>query len=636
MLGLASKLVINRTAGRVGFQAPLLLRMKSTASTTPATQPEIKRKPEKVAKETNSFALGLFQGVTKMSEVFPFPDSLTSEEKDLTRELMDPAERFLNEVNDAGKNDTLEKVPDEIMDQLKEMGVLGALVPPDYGGLGLKNTQYAKMTEVVGAADLGLGIVIGAHQSIGYKGIYLFGNDQQKKKYLPDLTCGKRLAAFCLTEPSSGSDAASIKTRAVKSDDGKHYILNGGKLWISNGGIAEIFTVFAQTQVKDPSTGATKDKVSAFIVDRAFGGVTNGPPEKKMGIKASNTAEVNFDNVKVPIENMLGEEGDGFKVAMNILNNGRFGLASSMAGTIKYVISKASDWAANRTQFGQKISEFGVIKEKIARMSMDHYVAESMAYVIANNMDRGITEFQIEAAIAKIFCSEAAWKATDECIQVMGGMGYMKEAGVERVLRDLRIFRIFEGTNDILRLFISLTGIQHAALHLKSVEKALKDPFANIGTVAGFGSKMAIQKMGFGHLNAVVGEVHPDLKESARLLAQCIGAFSSTVNSIIIKYKKDVIHEQMLLSRLADAAIDIYGMAVVLSRCSDSISKNLDSIDLEEKYTILFCSEASERVSLRLADIKSEQRTKNNELISQISAAIVQNNGVAHKGPLGF
>ena len=165
--------------------------------------------------------------------------------------------------------------------------------------------------------------------------------------------------------------------------------------------------------------------MSAFIVERSFGGVTSGPPEKKMGIKASNTAEVNFDNVKVPVENILGSEGEGFKIAMNILNNGRFGLASSMAGTIKHVIGKASEWAASRVQFGKKIGEFGVIQEKIAKMSVDHYVAESMAYIIANNMDKGITEFQIEAAIAKVFCSEAAWKATDETIQVMGGLSLL-------------------------------------------------------------------------------------------------------------------------------------------------------------------------------------------------------------------
>jgi len=496
--------------------------------------------------------------------------------------------------------------------------------------LGLKNTQYAKLTEIAGAADLGFGIVMGAHQSIGYKGIYLFGNEQQKKKYLPDLCSGKRMACFCLTEPSSGSDAASIKTRAVKSDDGKHYILNGGKLWISNGGFAEIFTVFAQTPVKDPNTGEVKEKVSAFIVERQFGGVTNGPPEKKMGIKASNTAEVNFDNVKIPVENLLGAEGEGFKIAMNILNNGRFGLASSMAGTIKHVIGKASEWAGNRVQFKKKISEFGVIQEKIAKMSVDHYVAESMAYVIANNMDKGITEFQIEAAIAKVFCSEAAWKATDETIQVMGGMGYMKESGVERVLRDLRIFRFFEGTNDILRLFIALTGIQHAASHLQSVQKG------GLEAKLKFGSQSLMKKAGFGNLNSVIGEVHEDVKDGGRLLAECMGHFSDGVNSLVMKYKKNIMHEQIILSRLADAAIDIYGMAVVLSRCSDSLSKNLPSKDLETKYTTLFCNEASQRVALNLKDIKSNSRTANNELIKEISAAVISNGGVAHAGPLGF
>lgn len=587
-------------------------------------------------KESDSFALGMFQGVTKTKDVFPYPDSLTEEEKDLTRELMEPAEKFLSEVNDASKNDTLETIPAEVLEQAAEMGVLGALVPPEYGGLGLRNAQYAKLTEVVGAADLGFGIVMGAHQSIGYKGIYLFGTEAQKQKYLPDLCAGKKMAAFCLTEPSSGSDAASIKSRAVKSDDGKHYILNGGKLWISNGGLAEIFTVFAQTPVKDPKTGAVKDKISAFIVERSFGGVTNGPPEKKMGIKASNTAEVNFDNVKVPVENLLGEEGKGFKVAMNILNNGRFGLASSMAGTIKHVIWKASEWAANRIQFGKHISDFGVIQEKIAKMSVDHYVAESMAYVIANNMDKGIVDFQIEAAIAKVFCSEAAWNATDECIQVMGGMGYMKDAGVERVMRDLRIFRIFEGTNDILRLFIALNGIQHAAAHLQGIQKAAKEPVGNLGVLFDFGSKKVKRKIGLDGLASITQVAHSELKDSAKLLSQSMGSFADAIEWLVMKHKKDIINQQMLLSRVADVAIDIYGMAVVLSRCGDSISNNSESKELEKKFVQLFCNEAHQRTETRLHDLKASVMTENVSLVNDISDAIIANQGVVHKGPLGF
>ena len=224
------------------------------------------------------------------------------------------------------------------------------------------------------------------------------------------------------------------------SADGKHYILNGSKIWISNGGFAEVMTVFAQTPVTDPATGETRDKVTAFIVERSFGGVTSGPPEKKMGIKCSNTAEVYYDNVPIPVENVLGGVGEGFKVfnpnrykltsffyififfstkvAMNILNNGRFGMAAALSGTMRASSKAAIYHATNRVQFTRRIDSFGTIQEKLARMAMLHYVTESMAYMISSNMDKGSKDFQIEAAISKVFASEAAWTVTDEAIQV--------------------------------------------------------------------------------------------------------------------------------------------------------------------------------------------------------------------------
>ncbi|XP_010576317.1 PREDICTED: very long-chain specific acyl-CoA dehydrogenase, mitochondrial-like, partial [Haliaeetus leucocephalus] len=201
--------------------------------------------------------------------------------------------------------------------------------------------QYARLVEIVGQHDLGVGITLGAHQSIGFKGLLLYGTPAQKKKYLPRLATGETVAAFCLTEPGSGSDAASIRTRAQPSPCGTFYTLDGSKIWISNGGLAEIFTVFAKTPLRDEGTGETKEKITAFIVERGFGGVTHGAPEKKMGIRASNTAEVHFEGVRVPAENVLGVPGGGFKVAMNILNNGRFGMAAAMAGTMRGVLAKA-------------------------------------------------------------------------------------------------------------------------------------------------------------------------------------------------------------------------------------------------------------------------------------------------------
>uniref|UniRef100_A0A8C1WVG4 Very long-chain specific acyl-CoA dehydrogenase, mitochondrial n=1 Tax=Cyprinus carpio TaxID=7962 RepID=A0A8C1WVG4_CYPCA len=557
--------------------------------------------------ESKSFAVNMFKGQISTSQVFPFPSVLNEEQSQFLKELVGPCSKFFEEVNDPMKNDALEKVEEHTMEGLKEMGAFGLQVPADLGGVGLTNTQYARLVEIVGMHDLGVGITLGAHQSIGFKGILLFGNPQQKEKYLPKLATGEHIAAFCLTEPASGSDAASIKTNAVRSPCGQYYTLNGSKIWISNGGIAEIFTVFAKTPMKDEKTGEMKDKITAFIVERSFGGVTHGPPEKKMGIKASNTAEVYFENVRVPAECVLGEVGGGFKVAMNILNNGRFGMAAALSGTMKGVISKAVDHAANRTQFGNKIHNYGAIQEKMARMAMLQYVTESMAYMVSGNMDSGATEFQIEAAISKIFASEAAWLVTDECIQIMGGMGFMKDAGVERVLRDLRIFRIFEGTNDILRLFVALNGFQYGNYisNLKSLQKALKNPFGNAGMLASEITKRA----GLGTGLTLQGTVHPELNHSGELF---------------------------VLKRVADCAIDLYAMVVVLSRASRSLSQAHPSAQHEKMLCETWVTEAHERVMQDIKFLRSGTSKQIFKNLRAISAAVVENGGVVSPHPLGF
>uniref|UniRef100_A0A8C9WGL6 Very long-chain specific acyl-CoA dehydrogenase, mitochondrial n=1 Tax=Scleropages formosus TaxID=113540 RepID=A0A8C9WGL6_SCLFO len=500
----------------------------------------------------------------------------------------------LQEVNDPMKNDALEKVEDSTMEGLKELGAFGLQVPTDLGGLGLTNTQYARLVEIVGMYDLGVGITLGAHQSIGFKGILLFGTRAQKEKYLPKLASGEDVAAFCLTEPASGSDAASIKTTAVLSPCGKYYTLNGGKIWISNGGLAEIFTVFAKTSVKDEKTGEMKDKITAFIVERSFGGVTSGPPEKKMGIKASNTAEVHFDNVRVPVECVLGEVGGGFKVAMNILNNGRFGMAAALAGTMKGVIAKAVDHAVNRTQFGSKIHNYGVIQEKMARMAMLHYVTESMAYMVSGNMDSGASDFQIEAAISKIFASEASWSVTDECIQIMGGMGFMKEAGAERVMRDLRIFRIFEGTNDILRLFVALNGFQNAGNQLKNLQKALKNPLGNAGLLTGEIGKRARRSVQRSHVLFTKCLICLSLQLAVYMCVLFAVIYFSRYRDFTVSSFQSLLFfpdEQFVLKRVADSAIDLYAMVVVLSRASRSLAQGLPSAQHEKLLCETWCIE---------------------------------------------
>lgn len=612
--------------------AEAVLEKPAAVDTSTATKVEKK----KVAAESQSFAVNMFKGQIQTAQVFPYPSVLNEEQEQFLQELVGPVNKFFEEVNDPAKNDALEKVEDNTMEGLKEMGAFGLQVPVDLGGLGLKNTQYARLVEIVGTYDLGVGITLGAHQSIGFKGILLYGNPAQKEKYLPKLASGEHVAAFCLTEPASGSDAASIRTTAVPSPCGKYFTMNGSKIWISNGGLAEIFTVFAKTPMKDPKTGEMKDKISAFIVERSFGGVTSGPPEKKMGIKASNTAEVYFDNVRVPAECLLGEVGEGFKVAMNILNNGRFGMAAALSGTMKGAITKAVDHAANRTQFGSKIHTYGVIQEKMARMAMLQYVTESFAYMISGNMDSGATEFQIEAAISKIFASEAAWTVTDECIQVMGGMGFMKDAGVERVMRDLRIFRIFEGTNDILRLFVALNGFQNAGNQLKSLQKALKNPIGNAGLLAGEITKRAKRKAGMSTGLTLQGTVHPELAQSGELAVQAIEQFGAVIEELLIKHGKKIIDEQYVLKRVADCAIDLYAMVVVLSRASRSLSQGSASAQHEKILCETWCVEAHERVMREIKTLRSSESRQLFKNLRAISTAVVENGGVVSAHPLGF
>ncbi|XP_012690321.2 very long-chain specific acyl-CoA dehydrogenase, mitochondrial-like [Clupea harengus] len=607
---------------------------KTEVGSTTAVKPLANKKA--LAVESKSFAVNMFKGQISTAQVFPYPSAMNEEQTQFLRELVPPVSKFFDEVNDPAKNDALEKVEDHTMEGLKEMGAFGLQVPADLGGLGLSNTQYARLVEIVGMHDLGVGITLGAHQSIGFKGILLFGNPEQKEKYLPKLASGENIAAFCLTEPSSGSDAASIKCTAVQSECGQYFTLNGGKIWISNGGLAEIFTVFAKTPVKDEKTGEMKDKITAFVVERSFGGVTHGPPEKKMGIKASNTAEVYFENVRVPADCVLGEVGGGFKVAMNILNNGRFGMAAALSGTMKGVITKAVDHAVNRTQFGSKIHTYGAIQEKVARMAMLHYVTQSMAYMISGNMDSGAAEFQIEAAISKIFASEAAWTVTDECIQVMGGMGFMKDSGVERVMRDLRIFRIFEGTNDILRLFVALNGFQNAGTHLKSLQRALKNPLGNAGMLVGEVSKRAKRKAGLGSGVTLQGTVHADLAQSGDMAVKAVEQFGVTVEDLLLKHGKKIINEQFVLKRVADSAIDLYSMVVVLSRASRALSQQAPSAQHEKILCETWCIEAHDRVMDNLKSLGARSSLQTFKNMRDVSMAVVENGGIVAPHPLGF
>ena len=429
-----------------------------------------------------SFGKSLFFGEILEDQIFPYPE-MDGDSRETVREIVDATAKYMSGI-DGAKLDRSGEMPADLLQSLRELGLFGLIVPQEHGGIGLSNTGYARVMEEVASWDGSVAVTLGAHSSIGFKGLLLFGTDAQKRRWLPKLATGEMIAAFCLTEPGSGSDAFSIRTRAVKSADGSHYVLDGEKIWITNGGIADFFTVFAKTT---PDTETQKGKITAFAVTRDLGGVSHGPHEDKMGIRASVTTSVRFDDVKVPAENVLGEEGKGFKVAMSILNHGRTGLGAGCVGGQKRLLQLASEHAATRKQFGRPIGSFGMIKEKLGRMAMRCYASESLCYLVSSTIDRGGVDYSVEGAATKVFNSESLWTAADEALQIAGGMGYMREQPYERVVRDTRINRIFEGTNEILRLYVGLTGVQRPGEFLQGLGKdlanSLNDPIKSLGVL---------------------------------------------------------------------------------------------------------------------------------------------------------
>ncbi len=576
------------------------------------------------SKEIHSIVKGMFFGEIHEDDIFPFPD-LSDSQIEMAKEMINAVEKFAQTSIDSVKLDREGKIPKETLEGLAGLGLCGLGVPEEFGGLGLDYTLYARVFSEIAGIDGAIATTLGAHQSIGYKALVNEGNEEQKKKWLPKLASGEVYAAFCLTEPGSGSDAYSIKTKAVKNADDT-YTINGQKLWITNGGLAGFYSVFAKTEHDD--NGKKVEKITCFIVEKDMPGISFGEKEDKMGIRASETRAVYFDNVKVPASNIIGEAGKGFKIAMNVLNTGRLSLGSGSVGGMKSVLKLAVAQAKARKQFGDYIINYGLIQEKITAMACAIYACESVVYMSTGKMNQGLTDFSMESAVCKVYCSEKLWDTVDKAMQVAAGNGYMREYPYERIMRDARINLIFEGTNEILRIFLALSGIKGPSDQLKElgkaadVSKVLQDPIKSVGVFADFAKKRVGKMIG----TKTLTKVHPELAGHAENFSRMLNDFSIAVENIIFKLGKNIIGNELAQMRIANMAMELYAMVCVLSRTT-SILNRAEVSDGDKQYvktmTEIICRDARQKFTQNHKRLGETY----DSLIPQVSKAVAEREG---------
>jgi len=526
-----------------------------------------KHEPHLAAPDVNpSFTKSAFLGEIREELVFPFP-VLEPDEQEALRAILDSMRDWASSSVNSAKFDHNARFPDEVRQGMHALGLMGVSIPEEYGGFGASAKVYNRIFGEVGSIDPALAVYFGAHQSIGCKGIVLFGTEEQKQRYLPKCATGESIAAFCLTEPGSGSDAQAMRSTAVPSADGTHYVLNGTKIWISNAGYADVLTVFAKVPVE--LDGVRKARVTAFVVDAHATGVSLGKLEEKMGIKASDTRAISFENVRVPVEDRLGDVGQGFRIALEILNSGRLGLAAGSARGTRRIMNEALAYAKQREQFGRTIGSFEIIQRKIATLAAECYALDSAVMVTSGMVDRGGVDFSLETAACKVFGSELAFRASNEALQIAGGIGYSKEYPYEQAVRDSRINLIFEGTNEVLRALIALMGLQQPGERLKALGTAFKAPIRSLGAIGGYlagRARRQITKQRF-------ALVHTALEREAGLIETLVHDLALGVEDAILRHGKTIIDRQFLQERMANAAIDIYLATTVLSRTSWEIER---------------------------------------------------------------
>lgn len=437
-------------------------------------------------------------------------------------------------------------IPEELMDGLKEIGLFGLNIPEEYGGVGLGLAGYLSVLRAIARTDMALALTPTAHLSIGLKGIILFGTEQQKRKYLTQAATGEMIFAYALTEPGTGSDAQHIQTTATLSEDGTHYILNGQKTYITNGGFAGGLTAFAQLDPEKPGF------MGAFIIETAWGGVEVGNEIPKMGLKISSTTPISFKDVKVPVENLLGQPGDGFKIAMTILNYGRLGLGSASAGAMDQSLEDMFKRATTRKQFGMPIRDFELIQEKMVRTAVHSFASASMTAATAGLLEEDHTgSLAMESSHVKLYGTTRAWDTLDEALQTAGGSGYLATNPYEKRMRDFRVTTVFEGTSEIHSMYPALYLVRNLGKRLKGMGRASQFWY--------------LVKHAYGSPGIVLNYSDPVMSRAVRMASELTRSVKKLVHMGVLKYGKGIVGREFLLRRITNLSMAGYSLLATVA-----------------------------------------------------------------------
>jgi alkylation response protein AidB-like acyl-CoA dehydrogenase len=536
--------------------------------------------PEKVG-----FAKGLFFGEFHAAQVFPYPE-IAREERAAVDQAVADVRRFAETHIDAAAIDRNAEIPPDVIAGLGRLGVMGMTAPKEFGGRGFSQQAYCKVMEVIGGHCAGTAVFVNAHQSIGIRALVLFGTDAQKRRWLPGLTSGGQLGAFALTEREAGSDAANVQTTAAPSPDGKTYLLNGEKRYITNGGIGQVLTVMARTPAAGTPDGApaAKGGITAFVVTPDMPGFEVLEARMpKCGIRGTATGRIAFRNMPVPAENVLGQVGKGLRIALTVLDFGRTTFGASCTGVAKTCLRAAVQYANTRVQFKQALGEFELIKKKIAFMAAHAFAMEATTAQCAAFIDRGADDYMLETAMLKVFTTDVLWQIVNDTVQIFGGKAYFTDEPYERMMRDARINQIGEGANEVLKaLLISPVGMRAVGEHLKGVLDASRHPLKQFATLWRFGVSQITSRLTI----PTVPVQNASLKPEAGRLARRVRDFGLAVQHALARFRKaalknhagagpvdeeiaiarEVLKNQYVHERISDAACDLYASSCSLSR----------------------------------------------------------------------